>query len=179
MTDNTRNMILAVVLSLAVLFGMAVFIAGPQMERAQRQAQIAAQQQAARYFGAGDAVDGTRNRTRPPGPQRAARTPAADEGRIAYIDRAGPRSQPARACRSTAPALNGSINLTGARLDDLTAQDIHRDRRPDLPDHHPASALGSAGWLLRRRGLGAGRRRQRQGARRDHRVDARPATTRR
>ena len=45
--ENNRNIILAIVLSMVVLFGWQFFVAGPQMERAQQQAQIAAEQQAA------------------------------------------------------------------------------------------------------------------------------------
>ena len=46
MNSDNRNVILAVVLSMIVLFGWQFFIAGPQLEQAQRQAEIAAQQQA-------------------------------------------------------------------------------------------------------------------------------------
>jgi YidC/Oxa1 family membrane protein insertase len=46
MTDNNRNMILAVVLSMFVLFGWQFFVAGPQLERAALDAEMAQQQQA-------------------------------------------------------------------------------------------------------------------------------------
>ena len=46
MQTDQRNMILAIVLSMIVLFGWQFFIAGPQMQQAQQQAEIAAQQQA-------------------------------------------------------------------------------------------------------------------------------------
>ena len=46
MNSDNRNVILAVVLSMIVLFGWQFFIAGPQLERAQRQAEITASQQA-------------------------------------------------------------------------------------------------------------------------------------
>ena len=39
MNDTNRNMVLAIVLSIIVLFGWQFFVAGPQMERAQRDAQ--------------------------------------------------------------------------------------------------------------------------------------------
>ena len=42
--ENNRNIILAIVLSMIVLFGWQFFVAGPQLERAQQQAQIAAEQ---------------------------------------------------------------------------------------------------------------------------------------
>ena len=43
MSDN-RNVILAIVLSIIVLFGWQFFIAGPQLQRAQQQQEIAAAQ---------------------------------------------------------------------------------------------------------------------------------------
>ena len=46
MNSDNRNVILAVVLSMIVLFGWQFFVAGPQMERAQQQAQIQAEAQA-------------------------------------------------------------------------------------------------------------------------------------
>src|SRR5690606_11348943 len=45
MNENNRNMILAVVLSMVVPFGWQFFIAGPQLEQAQREAELAATQQ--------------------------------------------------------------------------------------------------------------------------------------
>ncbi|MEX0859468.1 MAG: membrane protein insertase YidC, partial [Cucumibacter sp.] len=45
--NETRNYILAIVLSLVVLIGWQFFIAGPQLERAQRQAEFAQQDELA------------------------------------------------------------------------------------------------------------------------------------
>ena len=47
MNSDNRNVILAVVLSMVVLFGWQFFIAGPQLEEAQRQAEIRAAQHTA------------------------------------------------------------------------------------------------------------------------------------
>ena len=47
MNETNRNMIIAIVLSVVVLFGWQFFIAGPQLQRQQQQAEIAAQQAAA------------------------------------------------------------------------------------------------------------------------------------
>ena len=44
MQDN-RNVIIAAVLAMAILFGWQYFIAGPQLEQAQRDAEYAAAQQ--------------------------------------------------------------------------------------------------------------------------------------
>ena len=47
MNSDNRNVILAVVLSMIVLFGWQFFIAGPQLEQAQKRAQNEQAQQAA------------------------------------------------------------------------------------------------------------------------------------
>ena len=47
MNETNRNMIIAIALSVVVLFGWQYFIAGPQAQRAQQQAEIAQQQAAA------------------------------------------------------------------------------------------------------------------------------------
>ena len=43
-TDNNRNFILAIALSMAVLFGWQFFIAGPEIERARQQQELAQSQ---------------------------------------------------------------------------------------------------------------------------------------
>ena len=43
-SENNRNMIIAIVLSVVVLFGWQFFIAGPQLEQAQKRAARAGQQ---------------------------------------------------------------------------------------------------------------------------------------
>ena len=43
-SDNNRNMIIAIALSLVVVFGWQFFISGPQLEQAQKRAELAQQQ---------------------------------------------------------------------------------------------------------------------------------------
>jgi len=122
MTDN-RNVILAIVLSMIVLFGWQFFIAGPQLERAQQQAQIAAEQaqsEAALATPAATAV--------------AAGTPGtvAADGTVFYADRAEAIGASERVTIDT-PDLHGSINLTGARLDDLELKQYQETVDPDSP----------------------------------------------
>ena len=45
-SENNRNMIIAIVLSVVVLFGWQFFIAGPQLEQAQKRAALEQAQQA-------------------------------------------------------------------------------------------------------------------------------------
>ena len=145
--DN-RNMILAIVLSIVVLFGWQFFVAGPQMERAQREAQIAAQQQAASSTGPTSAIAGAERRRHDhrhgAGAARAPSTFATREQ----------RSRRTRASPSTPQSLTGSINLTGGRLDDLRLKKYHETVDTTSPIITPADPGGRARRLLRRAGLG-------------------------
>ncbi|KKC38079.1 insertase [Devosia epidermidihirudinis] len=120
MKDN-RNVILAIVLSMAVLFGWQFFVAGPQLERAQQQAQIAAEQKAA-----ADAALAT-----PVTPGQAAATPAP-VGTQTYADRETAIAATQRVTIDTAD-LEGSLNLTGARLDDLRLKAYRETVDPNSP----------------------------------------------
>jgi len=122
MTDN-RNVILAIVLSMIVLFGWQFFIAGPQLERAQQQAQIAAEQAQS------EAALAT-----PTGTGIAAGTPGtvAPDGTVFYADRAEAIAASPRVTIDT-PDLHGSINLTGARLDDLELKQYRETVDPESP----------------------------------------------
>jgi YidC/Oxa1 family membrane protein insertase len=124
MTDN-RNIILAIVLSMIVLFGWQFFVAGPQMERAQRQAEIAAQQAQS------EAALATPTTTAPATAAGAPGAVAAD-GTVTYADRAQAIAATQRIVIDTED-LAGSINLTGARLDDLELKQYRETVDPDSP----------------------------------------------
>jgi len=123
MNETNRNMIIAIVLSLAVLVGWQFFVAGPQMQRAQQQAEIAAQQAQASNPGlattAASAPAGTTTATPPATPGTTTASAPATGGIQSYADRAAAlAASPQRVSIDTA-SLQGSINLTGGRLDDL------------------------------------------------------------
>lgn len=118
--ENNRNIILAIVLSMIVLFGWQFFVAGPQMERAQRQAEIAAEQQAA-----ADAALAT-----PATPGQAAAPAAVGTATFATRDEAIAASQ--RVSIETED-LSGSINLAGARIDDLRLKQYRETVEDDSP----------------------------------------------
>jgi YidC/Oxa1 family membrane protein insertase len=133
MTDN-RNMILAIVLSVVVLFGWQFFVAGPQMERSQRAAQIAAEQQAAQATAVATPAtnaDGTAVATQPI-------TTGIYENRTAAL------AATQRVTIDTA-ALKGSINLLGARLDDVELKGYTETVDPKSPIITLLSPAGAPG----------------------------------
>ena len=122
MTDN-RNVILAIVLSMVVLFGWQFFIAGPQVERAQQQQQIAAEQakQEAALATPTTLADGS-----------TAPAAVAPDGTPVYADRATALAATSRVQINTND-LEGSINLTGGRVDDLELKQYRETVDPDSP----------------------------------------------
>ncbi len=149
MKDNNRNFILAIVLSMVVLFGWQFFIAGPEIERAQ---QDAAQQQAAQTATTPAATGGD-----------AATTAAAPTAAGALPGAAAP--QQTAETRDEALALSqrvpietarvtGSINLTGGRVDDLRLNDYHETVDPKSPtivllspSGGPDAYFAEFGWI--------------------------------
>ncbi|ODT68057.1 MAG: membrane protein insertase YidC [Pelagibacterium sp. SCN 63-23] len=123
MNSDNRNVILAVVLSMLVLFGWQFFIAGPQLEQAQRQAEIRAAQQAE-----------TENLALPQtGASGSPASAAPDNGAApAFADRDSALAASQRVEIATED-LEGSINLTGARIDDLELRQYRETVDPDSP----------------------------------------------
>ena len=144
MNDN-RNVILAIVLSMVVLFGWQFFIAGPQLERAQQQAQIAAEQQAAANPGL--ATPGT------PATPGTAAAPAIATGTATFATRDAALAASERVSIDT-PDLAGSINLTGALIDDLHLKQYRETVDEDspiitllTPAGLPNAYFAEEGWL--------------------------------
>ncbi len=113
---NSRNFIIAIALSIAVLFAWQYFVAQPQIKRAQQEAAQQTQTQTdtvaaapATSTPAGDTV------AQPVGtPTTTAETYATREAAIAAGFDAGMRIE------IHTPSLSGSVNLVGARIDDLS-----------------------------------------------------------
>jgi len=131
MNENNRNMILAVVLSMLVLFGWQFFIAGPQLEQAQRQAELAAQQEAAQIEGADLAA---------PIGEPGTVAPSTETAQFASRDDAVSAAE--RVVIET-ESLTGSINLTGARIDDLRLKKYNETVEPGSPIITLLSPAGS------------------------------------
>ena len=140
MQMDQRNLILAIVLSMIVLFGWQYFIAGPQLEQAQRQAQIAAEREQQTDAGlAAPLAEGAAAM-----PQQATGTFETREQAIA----AAPRVS------IDTPAVSGSINLVGARLDDLQLKEYVETVDPGspiitllTPSGAPGGYYSEQGWV--------------------------------
>jgi YidC/Oxa1 family membrane protein insertase len=133
MPDN-RNLLIAIVLSIVVLFGWQLFIVGPQTQRAQRQHEIE-QQHAAENAPAPAA--GTTTAITAAGGVAPVGTVAAPT-----VTRGAALAQTARVPIATG-ALTGSINLAGARIDDLHLNDFHETADNSSPTIVLFSPAGS------------------------------------
>ena len=131
-SDNNRNMIIAIVLSVVVLFGWQFFIAGPQLEQAQRRQELAAQQAAQDTSLATPAATTTTDGTLPAA--TTATTPASTDSTQAgaYATREAALAASQRVGIDT-PSLLGSISLTGGRIDDLKLKDYNETVEPNSP----------------------------------------------
>jgi len=135
MTDQ-RNLILAIALSIAILLGFQYFYEGPKVQQ-QRQQQ--AQQ--------------TEAPVNVPSPTAAQPEVAKDAATLVA-------EQAANRIRIDTPALHGSINLVGGRIDDLKLADYHAtpDRgSPEIvllaPAGAPNAYYAEFGWVPEDRSL--------------------------
>jgi len=124
-----KNTILAIVLSLIVVVGWNFFIAKPQMERQQREAQLKQQEQAQLHQP--QAQPGNT----PPAPQ--AGTPSVPGSQAGVTqptapDRAAIVTASPRVSIQT-PTLSGSIDLKGARIDNLSLEQYRETVNPNSP----------------------------------------------
>ncbi len=141
---DSRNYIVAIVLSLVVLLGWQYFIVQPKVEEQRRQdeiAQTAARNQAAQGQGAQTPTA--------PGAPGAAPVPGATGLPSVAGGVAVPASRDtviAASSRSDihTESLNGSINLTGGRIDDLHLVKYREEVDPSSPTITLLSPSGSA-----------------------------------
>ena len=140
-SENNRNMIIAIVLSIVVLFGWQFFIAGPQLEQAQRRAELQAQQQAqdTSLNTPAATADGSLPQATAPG---ASTTNSTTPGTYATRDEALAASP--RVAIDTV-ALSGSISLTGGRIDDLRLKRYNETVEPNSPIITLLSPAGGPG----------------------------------
>jgi YidC/Oxa1 family membrane protein insertase len=121
--DQQRNLLLAVVLSMAVLLGWQLFYAGPKMkeeqERQRAQHELSQQQ--------GPAKDATKPAAAPDAAVPGTAPPAVSVSRDDAI-----KVSPRLAIET--PSLRGSIALRGGRIDDLLLVKYHETVDPKSPN---------------------------------------------
>jgi YidC/Oxa1 family membrane protein insertase len=115
---ETRNMIIAVVLSLAILLGFEFFYSGPQ------RAKLAEQQQRAQ------AEEQLREQSAPQAPGAEPSEPATPSP----VTREQALNGGARRIAIDTPEVDGSISLEGARIDDLNLRQYRQTTDPDSPE---------------------------------------------
>ena len=137
--ENNRNIILAVALSFAVVIGWDLLYLQPKMDRARKQQLMEAAQNPPKPA-QGEAGPPRRRpcqRVLParPGIRAASAGPdlATREAAIAASPRVSIES----------PALQGSIDLKGARIDDVVLRNYKQTVNPDSPDVALLSPSGS------------------------------------
>jgi len=143
--ENNRNFILAIVLSLVVLLGWQVLYVQPMAERARKLQHTEAVQNAPAPGAAETGIPGT-----PAGSAAMPEQPAAAAG---YATREAAIAASPRVAIDS-PALLGSINLKGARIDDVVLRDYTETVNPNSPKVVLLSPSGSphpyfavTGWL--------------------------------
>ncbi|WP_336055913.1 membrane protein insertase YidC [Nitratireductor sp. CH_MIT9313-5] len=134
--DNNRNFLITIALSILILVVWQVFYMNPRIEAQREAAQIEAQQNAGTANqSAGQAGEGTAAGSDIPTAQTgsdAASIPGADSAAAAPASRDDALAQGQRVKIDT-PRLVGSINLTGARIDDLRLKDYRVTVEKDSP----------------------------------------------
>ncbi|MGB0844354.1 MAG: membrane protein insertase YidC [Alphaproteobacteria bacterium] len=111
MEEQQRNLLLAVVLSVAVLIGWQIFVEGPKQQAAREQAEaqrvLREAQEAA-------------NPSTTSGMQPAANGSVASSGNQTPTTTASPTAPKGEVLKFTTSAMTGAFNTKGARLDDVT-----------------------------------------------------------
>jgi YidC/Oxa1 family membrane protein insertase len=137
-----KNTILAIVLSLLVVVGWQILVGIPQMDKQREQAQLKQQEQSQPQPGAQPSTAQ---------PNGSTPSPAAPQGTAPAVPgAAAPSAQAATASRESviaasprvaidAPQLNGSIDLKGGRIDDLS----FKNYRETIDKTSPAIVLYS------------------------------------
>lgn len=122
MNPENRNLILAIALSMTVLFGWQMFVIGPELEKeaAQQQAQLA-EQSATPGATSSAASDGT--------PQVSGTGSAVIQNEEVPVDTA-PR------VTIDAPLVSGSFSLAGARIDDIILTEYRETQADDSDNIH-------------------------------------------
>ena len=133
MNSDNRNLLLAVALSMAVLFGWQILVVGPEMEKEAAQQQLLAEQQEEK-----PAVDSGTPQT----------TASADQARTAAMptktgDTATAIADTAKRIVIDAPLVSGSFSLQGARIDDVVLTDYRETQEAASENIHFLKKISS------------------------------------
>jgi YidC/Oxa1 family membrane protein insertase len=154
--DTNKNLILALVLSLTVLIGWELLYGLPKMR--ERQAQEAAQQEATQQQTANGKAAAPS--TQPASPTAPGGTPSSVQAGDSALPGASggaaqtPPDDAAGRVAIETHSISGSINLRGARLDDVSLVNYHEEVDPKSPIIKLLSPVGTAnpyfvdaGWI--------------------------------
>ena len=146
--DQQRNLLLAVVLSMAVLLAWQVFYAGPKMK--QEQARQQAQQELAK--GANAPANPTKDGIAPPVTTPEGTVPGTAPSGSATTREVALKDSPRLPIET--PSLRGSIPLKGGRIDDLVLVKYHETVDPTSPyvtllspSESPHPYFAEYGWI--------------------------------
>ncbi|MDX8480288.1 membrane protein insertase YidC [Mesorhizobium sp. VK24D] len=114
--ENNRNFFITIALSVLILTLWQVFYMNPRMEQQREQARIEQQRAEAQKKEAGGATNSGAAGTQAPAPGTIPSAPGSEAVTAASRDQALTAT---KRVKIDTPSLEGSINLTGARLDDL------------------------------------------------------------
>ena len=150
MPDN-KNYFVAIAISIAVLLGWQYFVARPHVEEARLQQQVTQNAQGQAAQPGVPAAPGAP--TQPGAPGTPAQPGAAATAPVANVSREEALARSQRVAIDT-PALAGSINLTGGRLDDLKLKAYRETVDKTSPNIVLLSPVGAAdayfadfGWV--------------------------------
>ncbi len=129
-SEDTRNLFLAIALSVLVMAGWQYFYAGPLYQR-EHQAQMEAANQAS-TAPAPEAQPSGGTTAAPPGAPAAATPPGAPSTAAPATVSAALAASP-RVLIDT-PSVGGSIDLKGGKLDDIVLKDYHETVDPKSPN---------------------------------------------
>ena len=135
--DNHKNILMAIILSVAVLLGWQVFYANPKMEREREQAR---QKQLSESPKKTPAAPGTPAAPKAGTAQPGAPAPAAGQpGSVPRPAGLAPAASRALALKASpriaidTPSITGSIALKGGRIDDITLKKYNTKVDPKSP----------------------------------------------
>ncbi len=126
MNSDNRNLLLAVALSMAVLFGWQFLVVGPEMEKEAAQQQLLAEQQEKQPT----ADSGTPQATAP------ADQPGTGAMPTKTGDTATAIADTAKRIVIDAPLVSGSFSLQGARIDDVVLTDYRETQEAASENIH-------------------------------------------